>query len=112
MLILQLSFFSLATQEIPAETLVTLMDSKNTSNDLPKESTEMTPLNGPTKEVEKEPPKPPAPIKSHWIDRVARVIFPLVYFSFIAFYWVHYINHPESALGAVTEWGQFLQVIN
>ena len=96
-------FFSLATKEIPAETMVTLMDSKITSNDLPKESTEMTPLNGPTKEEEKEPPKPPEPIKSHWIDRVARVIFPLVYFSFIAFYWVYYINHPESALSAVTE---------
>jgi len=98
-----MSLFTLATKEIPAETLVTLMDSKITTNDLPKESTEMTPLNGSTKEVEKEPPKPPAPIKSHWIDRVARVIFPLVYFSFIVFYWVHYINHPESALSAVTE---------
>ena len=63
----------------------------------------MTPLNGPTKEAEKEPPKPPAPIKSHWIDRVARIIFPLVYFSFIVFYWIYYMNHPESALSAVTE---------
>ncbi len=80
------------------------MDDKKKLNDLPKETTEMTPLNGPNKETKKEAPKAPAPVKAHWIDIVARIVFPLCYFSFIAFYWVYYINHPESALGAVTEW--------
>lgn len=79
------------------------MDGKTKPNDLPKENTVVAPLNGPTKEAGKGPPKPPAAIKTHWIDRTARIIFPTVYFSFIIFYWIYYINHPESALGEVTE---------
>ncbi|XP_078354682.1 gamma-aminobutyric acid receptor subunit beta-3-like [Oculina patagonica] len=90
-------------KEVPADAVVSLMDDKKKLNDLPKETTEMTPLNGPNKETKKEAPKAPAPVKAHWIDIVARIVFPLCYFSFIAFYWVYYINHPESALGAVTE---------
>lgn len=93
----------MTAQEIPADTVVSLMDSKDKPNDLPKENTEMVPLNGPNKETDKELPKKPAPVKTHWVDIVARVIFPLAYFSFIAFYWVYYINHPESALSAVAE---------
>ena len=60
----------------------------------------MMPLNGPSKVPDKEPPKPEAKFKTHWIDCVSRVIFPIIYFSFIIFYWIYYINHPESALGA------------
>ena len=82
------------------------MDGKAKPTDILKESTDMTPLNGPTKEREKDPPKapeaPPA-AKTHWIDYVARILFPIVYFSFVTFYWIHYINHPESAMGGVTE---------
>lgn len=76
------------------------MDSKNNPNDLPKENTVVAPVNGPNKDADKDPPKKPAPVKNHWIDLVARVIFPMVYFTFIIFYWIYYINHPESALGA------------
>ncbi|XP_058958901.2 gamma-aminobutyric acid receptor subunit alpha-3 [Pocillopora verrucosa] len=93
-------------KETPAETVVTLMDGKAKPTDILKESTDMTPLNGPTKEREKDPPKapeaPPA-AKTHWIDYVARILFPIVYFSFVTFYWIYYINHPESAMGGVTE---------
>lgn len=63
----------------------------------------MTPLNGPSKEVTKEAPKTPKAVKTHWIDILARIIFPICYFSFVVFYWIHYINHPESALGAAIE---------
>lgn len=70
------------------------MDSKNK----PDEQIPMVPLNGPSKEPEKEPPKAPTAVKSHWIDLVSRVLFPVVYFSFVVFYWIHYTNHPESAI--------------
>lgn len=81
-------------KEIPPDTLATLMDSKNKPNELP-----MVSRNGLSKEDNKGTSKPPARVKSHWIDCVARIAFPLIYFSFIGFYWIYYMNHPESALG-------------
>lgn len=89
-------------QEIPSDTLATLMDGKNKTD----EQIPMVPLNGPNKDLdtEKESPKMPADIKTHWIDCVSRVIFPLIYFSFVVFYWIYYMNHPDSAISAkVTE---------
>ena len=69
------------------------MDGKNKPDELP-----MMPLNGDSKMIDKEPPKTPENVKNHWIDCVSRVAFPVIYFSFIIFYWIYYLNHPDSAL--------------
>ena len=38
-------------------------------------------------------PKPlPPHLDVHWIDRVARVLFPLCYFSFIGAYFIYYAS--------------------
>ncbi|XP_073239656.1 gamma-aminobutyric acid receptor subunit beta-2-like [Porites lutea] len=80
-------------KEIPPDTLVGLTDRQNKPDELP-----MTPLNGDSKMIDKEPPKTPENVKNHWIDCVSRVVFPVIYFSFIIFYWIYYFNHPDSAL--------------
>ena len=72
------------------------MENKTDKTD---EQIPMVPVNGPCKE-ETAPPKPPISAKTHWIDLAARVIFPFIYFSFVIFYWIYYINHPDSALSA------------
>ncbi|XP_068746968.1 gamma-aminobutyric acid receptor subunit beta-2-like [Montipora capricornis] len=83
-------------KDIPPETLATLIDDKNK----PDEQIPMVQMNGPSKEEEKEPHKAPSIIKTHWIDIAARILFPLIYFSFVAFYWIYYLNHPDSALSS------------
>ena len=70
-----------------------LTDRQNKPDELP-----MTPLNGDSKMIDKEPPKTPENVKNHWIDCVSRVVFPVIYFSFIIFYWIYYLSHPDSAL--------------
>ena len=34
----------------------------------------------------------------HWIDRVSRVLFPILYTIFLAGYWLHFLN--EAAIGS------------
>ena len=70
-----------------------LTDRQNKPDELP-----MTPLNGDNKMIDKEPPRTPENVKNHWIDCVSRVVFPVIYFSFIIFYWIYYLNHPDSVL--------------
>lgn len=48
------------------------------------------------KEKEKEA-KPEPAVSSHWIDRTARVLFPITYLVFCIYYWIYYGTRPNSA---------------
>ena len=49
--------------------------------------------------VPSEPPKPKAPTSdTHWIDKVARVLFPLCYFSFVFSYFAYYASVLDYSL--------------
>ena len=107
MIVLMITFFD--TQETPHNTLVTIMDEadrKNGNTQGDKAQTNLLrrtaaadpPCPVPVVQSHTPKPKPPSGGDTHWIDKLARVLFPICYFSFIFAYFAYYSSVLDYSL--------------
>ncbi|KAK3739846.1 hypothetical protein QZH41_009090 [Actinostola sp. cb2023] len=83
---------STSGKDLTPDTIVTMMDktTNGRQSTTSKMKTCLTPKSAKYAKDKKDLPY----LDVHWIDRSARVLFPICYFTFVIAYWIYYINHP------------------